>query len=188
MSKSFLNNPKVARGLRNNNPGNLITTTVAWQGKIPLNKNTDQNKKFEQFENVYYGIRAMIRQFITDIGRGKNTVKLLITKYAPPIENDTDAYINSVAKTLGVSPSQKLTEINSTFLLRLARAVLKVELGKDHVLLTDADIVKSITMLGDVSTPNLKVNIDKLALAKLYAIPALLTLALFFYSYVTITI
>lgn len=186
MPKSFLNNPKVARGLRNNNPGNLIRTTIAWQGKIPHPKNTDKN--FEQFENVHFGLRAMLKDLINDINKGKNTVKLLITEYAPPSENNTNAYINSVAKTLGVSPTQRLTQINSKFLLNLVRAILQVELGKDHSLITDSDIVKSITMLGEVSTANLKVVIDKFALAKQYIIPALITIGLFFYSYVTITI
>lgn len=187
MPKSFLNNPKVALGLRNNNPGNLIRTNIAWQGKIPHSKNTDP--RFEQFENVHFGLRAMLKDLINDINKGKNTVKLLITEYAPPSENDTKAYINSVAKTLGVSPTQKLTEINSKFLINLVRAILQVELGKtDHKLITDSDIVKAITMLGDVSTPILKVNIDKFALAKQYIIPVLITIGLFFYSYVTITI
>lgn len=186
MSKSFLNNPNVALGLRNNNPGNLRTTNIAWQGKIPLSQNT--GKGFEQFENVYWGLRAMFKDLINDINKGKNTVKLLITEYAPPSENNTNAYINSVAATLGVSPTQRLTEINSTFLLKLARAILKVELGTQHTKLTDSDIIKAITMLGDVSTSTLKVTIDKLALAKQYIIPVLITIGLFFYSYVTITI
>jgi hypothetical protein len=185
MSKSFLNNHKV-RGLRNNNPGNLIRTNIAWQGKIDLSQNTDP--KFEQFTNVYYGIRAMLKDVINDINKGKNTVKLLITEYAPPSENDTKDYINSVAKTLGVTPTQRLTQINSLFLLKLCRAILKVELGTAHTQLTDNDIIKAVTMLGDVSTPNLKVNIDKFALAKQYILPALITISLFFYSYVTITI
>lgn len=186
MSKSFLNNPKVARGLRNNNPGNLIRTTLTWSGKIPFDKSTDQH--FEQFENVYYGLRAMFKDLINDINKGKNTVKLLITEYAPPKENDTVAYINSVAKTLGVAPTARLTQIDSAFLLKLGRAILQVELGKDHRYLTDADIIKSITMLGDVSTKNLTVKIDKFALAKQYILPALITIGLFFYTYGAIII
>ncbi|SHL40318.1 hypothetical protein [Flavobacterium chilense] len=188
MSKTFLNNPKVVRGLRNNNPGNLIRTFIAWQGKIPHSKNTDS--KFEQFENIYYGLRAMLKDLINDINKGKNTVKSLISEYAPKSDNnDTDAYIKSVAATLGVAPMQKLTEINSKFLLRLVRAILQVELGKSaHQQVTDADIIKAITMLGDVSTSNLKVNIDKFALAKQYILPVIITIGLFFYSYVTITI
>ncbi|MDN3673438.1 hypothetical protein QWY99_10275 [Flavobacterium branchiarum] len=188
MSKSFLNNAGLPLGLRNNNPGNLRLTNIAWQGKIPNVQNT--GKGYEQFVNVYFGLRAMLKDLINDIGKGKNTVKLLISEYAPKSDNnDTDAYIKSVSATLGVSPTQKLTEIDSTFLLRLSRAILKVELGKQyHSKITDADIVKAITMLGDVSTTNLKVSIDKFALAKQYILPVLITIGLFFYSYVTITI
>ncbi|WP_294964980.1 hypothetical protein [uncultured Flavobacterium sp.] len=188
MSKSFLNKTGLPLGLRNNNPGNLRLTNIAWQGKIPNIENT--GKGYEQFVNVHYGIRAMLKDLINDINKGKNTVTLLISEYAPKSDNnDTDSYIKSVSATLGVSPNEKLTQINSTFLLRLARAILKVELGKDfHGLITDADIVKSITMLGDVSTVNLKVSIDRFALAKQYILPVLITIGLFFYSYVTITI
>lgn len=186
MSKSFLNKHAI-RGLRNNNPGNLRRTNIAWQGKIAFSKSEDV--QFEQFENVYWGIRAMLKDLINDISEGKNTVKLLISEYAPKSDNnDTTAYINSVAKTLGVTPTQRLTEINSKFLLKLSRAVLEVELGKSHKEITDSDIIKSITMLGDVSTSNLKVTIDKLALAKQYIIPALIAIGLFFCTYVTTTI
>ncbi|OXA95983.1 hypothetical protein B0A75_18125 [Flavobacterium oncorhynchi] len=185
MSKSYLNNHNV-RGLRNNNPGNLIRTNIAWQGKIPHGTNPD--KQFEQFENVYYGLRAMLKDLINDINKGKNTVKSLISEYAPPSENDTNAYINSVARTLGVSPTQKLTEINASFLLKLVRAILKVELGNAHTELKDSDIMKAITMLGDVSTEKLTVTIDKLSIVKKYLIPTLITIGLFFYSYVTITL
>lgn len=185
MPKSFLNNHSV-RGLRNNNPGNLIRTNNAWQGKISYSQSTDE--KFEQFENVHFGIRAMLKDLINDINKGKNTVKSLISEYAPRTENNTDAYIASVAKTLGVSPTQRLTEINSAFLLKLSRAILKVELGKANTEVKDSDIAKALTMLGDVSTAKLKVTIDKFLLVKQYVIPALITIGLFFYSYVTITI
>lgn len=185
MAKSYLNNHSV-RGLRNNNPGNLIITSIAWQGKISVTKNTD--KKFEQFENIHFGLRAMMKDLINDINKGKNTVKSLISEYAPPSENNTNAYINSVASTLGVSPTEKLKKIDSKFLLKLVRAILKVELGTAHTEVTDTDIVKAITMLGDVSTSSLTVVIDKFALAKQYILPVLITIGLFFYSYVTITI
>ncbi|MEO6177290.1 MAG: hypothetical protein ABIP27_19200 [Flavobacterium circumlabens] len=186
MAKSFLNNHKV-RGLKNNNPGNLKRTNIAWQGKIPLGENLD--KVFEQFVNVHYGLRAMYKDLINDINKGKNTVKLLISEYAPKTDNNnTDAYIKSVAKTLGVTPTQKLTEINSAFLLKLGRAIIQVELGPAHIELTDSDLVKAITMLGDVSTSALKVSIDRFALAKQYIVPVLITIGLFFYSFVTVII
>lgn len=159
MAKTFLNNHKV-RGLRNNNPGNLILTNIPWQGKISKELNSDNGKKFEQFQNIHFGIRAMLKDVINDINKGKNTVSKLISEYAPPNENNTLAYIDSVSKSIGVKPNDKLTQINERFLLSLARAIFKVELGKYHTEITDSDINQSLKMLGNVSTPTLKVTIN----------------------------
>lgn len=177
MSKSFLNNHTV-RGLRNNNPGNLKRTKDAWQGKVPFPQSKDTT--FEQFKEIKYGVRAMLKDLIHDINKGKNTVSQLITEYAPSFENDTKAYIQNVAKTLGVQPNEKLTKIDSKFLTVLARAIMKVELGNAHTLVTDSDINEAFAILGEVSTPTLKVTISK---SKLKAfIPAILFVVVFFCS------
>lgn len=186
---SFLNNHNV-RGLRNNNPGNLIRTNIAWQGKIPHAQNPDT--KFEQFINLTYGVRAMLKDLINDISKGKNTVRKLISEYAPPSENNTLAYVNSVAKTLGVSVDDKLTQINGKFLLGLARAIMMVELGKSHTLVTDKHILEAIKSLGDVSTANLKVDTNNgftlIDVLKPYLLPTIITVGLFFYTCVTLTL
>lgn len=150
--KSFLNNHTV-RGLRNNNPGNLVKTNIKWLGKL---QSTDP--KFEQFQSLEFGIRAQLKDLINDINKGKNTVSALISEYAPPNENNTGAYIRSVAKSLGVTEKQKLTSIDAKFMLNLARAIYKVELGKYHVDIKDSDILGAISKLGEVSTGLLKVN------------------------------
>ena len=155
--KSFLNNHKV-RGLRNNNPGNLVYTSIKWQGKVPKSQNTDT--RFEQFTNLKDGIRASIKDLIHDINKGKNTVSLLISEYAPSNENDTKAYIDSVCKTIGVTSNEKLTQINEQFLLKLTRAIYKVELGTANKDVLDADIMAAIKDLGNVSTSTLKVLIN----------------------------
>jgi hypothetical protein len=173
MSKSFLNNHAV-RGLRNNNPGNLKLTSIAWQGKIPKPQNTD--KVFEQFTNIEYGLRAMYKDLINDISKGKNTVKKLISEYAPKTENNTTAYINQVASSIGVTPDQKITTINRKFLVLLGRAIIKVELGNAHLSILDSDLNKSIDLLTDSSTSTLKVDVKKLNTI----IPALLFIAFFF--------
>lgn len=178
---SFLNQHKV-RGLRNNNPGNLVKTNIAWQGKIPQNQNPDKN--FEQFTTLEHGIRAMLKDLINDINKGKNTVRKLISEYAPAFENNTVGYINSVAKTLKVLPDETLTKINASFLLLLARAILKVELGSAHVEVKDSHIKTAISMLGDVSTNNLKVDTKVTKV-----IPFILSgLLVFFYTYITLTL
>ena len=38
---SFLGRKELTRGIRNNNPGNLVLTNIAWQGKIPNSQNTE---------------------------------------------------------------------------------------------------------------------------------------------------
>jgi hypothetical protein len=173
MAKTFLNNHKV-RGLRNNNPGNLKLTSIEWQGKIPKAKNTD--KVFEQFTNVSFGLRAMLKDLINDISKGKNTVKKLISEYAPSTENNTTTYINSVCKSIGVKENDKITTVNRKFLSLLARAILRVELGKSNIEITESDIGEAIDILGESSTQNLKVVTSKIA----PFVPALIFFCSFF--------
>jgi hypothetical protein len=175
MAKSFLNNHPV-RGLRNNNPGNLKLTSIPWQGKIPKSENKDKDKVFEQFTSIPFGLRAMLKDLINDISKGKNTVKKLISEYAPSTENNTTSYINSVCKSIGVTQDQKITSVNRKFLTLLARAILRVELGNAHKEITDKDIDSSIDILGDSSTVNLKVSTSTLQ----KFIPALLFFCFFF--------
>lgn len=155
---SFLNNHAV-RGLRNNNPGNLIRTANAWQGKIPYNVSKDA--KFEQFTEIKFGIRAMMKDLINDINKGKNTVKKLIYEYAPPNENNTQAYINAVCKSIGVTQDQVITKVNNEFLKLLSRAIMKVELGTSHTLIKDTDIDDALNILGDASLKNIIVEVSK---------------------------
>lgn len=175
MSKTFLNN-HASRGLRNNNPANLKFTSIAWQGKISKAENKDADKTFEQFTALKWGIRAMFKDLINDISKGKNTVKKLISEFAPPSENDTASYIKQVCNSIGVAENDKITKVNRTFLVLLARAILKVELGKYSTQVTDADLNEGIDILGDSSTSNLKVDISVLS----KYIPAFLFLAFFF--------
>lgn len=180
MSKSFLNNHKV-RGLRNNNPGNLIRTSSAWQGKIPFPQSKDA--KFEQFTELKFGIRAMLKDLIHDINKGKNTVNALISEYAPSVENNTKAYIQNVCNTLGVKPTDKLQTVNGAFLLMLVRAICKVELGNSHTLITDNDINEALQILGDASTPALKVVIAPSKIKQF--LPAIGFVVVFFCSVIT---
>ena len=97
---SYLGQSNLPRGIRNNNPGNLVLTNIAWQGKIPNDQNTDGH--FEQFKNVESGIRAMAMDIIGDISEGKNTLAKLINEYAPSFENNTTGYINRVSADTGL--------------------------------------------------------------------------------------
>jgi len=92
------------RGLRNNNPGN-IRRGEAWQGMAPVQSDAE----FVTFESPVWGIRAMNRILSTYYHTyGLKTVRDIISRWAPPAENDTPSYINAVANDMGVSPTATL--------------------------------------------------------------------------------
>ena len=118
------------RGIRNNNPGNLIYTNIKWYGKLPKEQNKD--RRFEMFIAPEYGVRAMIKDLKHDIEKGKNTVPALISEYAPKHENNTGAYIATVCRDLKVSQSAKLLPTKNTLRL-LVLSIAKVETGGNYV-------------------------------------------------------
>lgn len=84
------------RGIRNNNPGN-IRWGDDWQGLVPQAQRTD--KSFCQFIKPEYGIRAMIIILRNYQRKHRlSTISGIINRWAPTNENDTQSYINSVAK------------------------------------------------------------------------------------------
>lgn len=116
-----------ARGIRNNNPGN-IRWGDDWQGLVPKSERTD--KSFCQFTASEYGIRAMIiilRNY--EKKHGLNTVRKIINRWAPPVENDTESYINSVAKQVGVDADKVIDVTDSRVMIPLLEAVITHENG-----------------------------------------------------------
>ncbi|EPU9415876.1 hypothetical protein ACV0UJ_005298, partial [Escherichia coli] len=96
---------KTPRGIRNNNPGNLDKGSP-WQGLVA---NPDE-PRFCTFKDPVWGIRALAVTLITyhDKRRAKDgtsidTIREVIERWAPPNENNTDAYINEVSKAVGVT-------------------------------------------------------------------------------------
>ena len=146
MYKSYLNRTDLPRGLRNNNPGNLVKTSIPWEGKVPLSKNTDT--RFEQFIELRYGIRAKMRDLITDINKGNNTITSLITEFAPEFENNTAAYIATVVKMTGLTAFSRI-ELTEETLISLCKAISLVENGTGFTkYVTDQDYKDAIAILG----------------------------------------
>ena len=118
----------IPRGFRNNNPGNLRITGMAWQGKVPVEQNTD--KAFEQFVSLEYGLRAMIVVLRTYIKRkGLDTIEKIIPVYASATENDVEAYIQVVSLISGL---QRDAVIDFTYedMHRLVHAMVYHENGR----------------------------------------------------------
>ena len=96
------------RGLRNNNPGNIDRKAgTTWRG-MSADQSTDS--RFVVFEAPEWGIRAIARVLKSYRARGVDTLREVITTWAPPTENDTVSYITQVARVTGLSPDDPVTD------------------------------------------------------------------------------
>ena len=97
---------KLPRGLRNNNPLNIRRSGDKWQGLRVL----QVDRSFCQFETMAYGWRAAFRLLCrTYYGKYKlRTIRDIITRWAPPKENDTEVYIRRVTDRIGIGPDREL--------------------------------------------------------------------------------
>lgn len=110
--------------LRNNNPGNIRwMSPINWQGQLG-----PDSRGFVIFDTIEHGTRAMAKNILTKYGRGVNTLRKLIAEWAPPTENDTEAYIRTVAAALKVDANAPI-DMKSR-LADIVAAMTKVEHGK----------------------------------------------------------
>lgn len=114
------------RGFRNNNWLNIRISNNNWQGK--RTDNTDG--AFEQFETPELGIRAAARNIRTYGQRGLQTVKDIISTWAPISENNTASYIQNVASRMGVDPNQTLDLNDTDTMVKLISAMTISENGR----------------------------------------------------------
>lgn len=114
-----------ARGIRNNNPGNLeYSKTNPWVGQ------TGDDGRFAKFETPEHGIRALGRNLLSYQRQGIDTVSDIINRWAPPSDNNnTDAYIKAVCAQLGVTADQQLDASNPDTLKALCAAIILHENG-----------------------------------------------------------
>jgi hypothetical protein len=113
------------RGIRNNNPINL-----EFAGQDGATKESGPNGRFAVFPTMAAGQDAALNQFKMDAGQGNDTVRGLITKYAPPSENDTNGYVAYMAKALGVGPDDHLDFNNPDVAYAFLGGMSSMENGK----------------------------------------------------------
>ncbi len=114
-----------SRGIRNNNPGNIRHSRVAWQGEADQQLDAD----LVTFAGPEWGLRAIAKTLLTYQARGLDTVAEMIGRWAPPSENDTAAYAADVARRLGVKADQALDITKPDLLARLVAAIVRHENG-----------------------------------------------------------
>lgn len=137
---------KTPRGIRNNNPGN-IRWGENWKGLDPDGKNKD--KSFCVFEEPKWGIRALCKVLITYNRRyGLNTVKEIISRFAPTSENDTTAYMNHVAKLLNVRPDDRIPVCNERVMYTLITAIIQHENGQQPY---SEEVIKGAMLMAGIA-------------------------------------
>lgn len=129
------------RGVRNNNPGNIDRTSTPWQGEDRSAAAIAREARFCVFLTPQAGFRALGKTLLTyQRKHGLRTVKEIINRWAPPVENNTTAYVQQVANAVGVSPSEVVRLDNPVTLGRLAAAIAKHENGG---LYWNADVISA---------------------------------------------
>lgn len=121
---------------KNNNPGNL--RNVGGEG-------------FQSFPTIEDGVRGMGNQLDLYFNRdGLTTVRGIVSKYAPPNENQTDTYVSKVAKDLGVDPDAPLSWDPATR-SKLISSMMHMETGKPW----DVGQVSDVLSGGTFSSPSI---------------------------------
>lgn len=116
-------------GIRNHNPGNIRPDGRSqWQGAVGVDRSTG-GAGFIRFATPEHGLRALSRDLGTKMERGKNTIRSILTAYAPETENDTEAYIRAVAGRLGLDPNARLDPADVRLRAGLMGAIIQHENG-----------------------------------------------------------
>lgn len=134
---------RMSRGHRNNNPGNIDRNAAnKWQGSV-----LGTDSRFETFESMEYGIRALARVLISYKDKHDlKTIRHIINRWAPPHENNTTAYINAVAKACDRSPESPIDVYKYEDAFPLVKAIIHHENG--YMPCTDEEITKGLLMAG----------------------------------------
>lgn len=119
-------NPHDPRGIRNNNPGNLN-----YVGQAGAAREAGPNGRFAVFRTAEEGLAALANQLRLYAHRGIRTIRDIIGKFAPPGENNTQAYIASVSRSLGVSATSSIDVNDPRVMQGLMNAIIRVENGRN---------------------------------------------------------
>lgn len=114
------------RGLRNNNPLNIRIGNT-WLGE----REHPADGEFEEFVTLAYGLRAafiILRRYIRRYHL--NTIRLIVERWAPKNENETEKYIQFVCKDTGLMPNTEIQYEDKNTMCKLVGAMAFIECGQ----------------------------------------------------------
>lgn len=113
-----------------NNPGNIRNTGIQWQGA-----DLDNSGDFVKFDTPEDGLRAMMLNLQNQQKlHGATNLNDIVSRYAPPSENDTDGYIKFVSDKTGIDPAQPIDMTDKDTALAVTKAMVHREQGKGGTL------------------------------------------------------
>lgn len=128
------------RGIRNNNPLN-IRKGNNWLGE----RQPQSDPAFEEFESMMMGIRAGFiilknyQSYLLPRNERANTIRKIVCRWAPPVENNSDAYVRAVSSRTGLHPDEVVQFRDRKKMVAIVEAMCRVECGKD----IDPSIIES---------------------------------------------
>lgn len=118
------------RPWRNANPGDLrvLPGSDMWEGQVDIDY--APGGPFAIFKHRIYGWRALAKCLIAykDL-HGLDTVRGIVDRYAPPVENDTTSYADFVCGRMGVKPDDVVDVRDPKTLDALCSAIAVMEGG-----------------------------------------------------------
>lgn len=114
------------RGVRNSNPGNLRKSKDQWEGAI------GDDGEFVIFDSPESGVRALAKNLQSYGRQGYDSIEKIINRWAPPSENDTQSYIDSVVAATGIPATQSIDLTNPDVLASLSEAIGFHETGSRY--------------------------------------------------------
>lgn len=117
----------LTRAERNHNPGNIRRCGVRYRGE----RRPSCDPAFKEFESDEWGYRAMFVLFESYRRRYSiDTLRAIVTRWAPPLENDTEEYVRFVAERAGIDADATLPP-RDVRLRAIAEAMSRFERGHE---------------------------------------------------------
>lgn len=109
--------------IRNNNPCNIRNTKTKWHGETTI------DEEFESFSSPEMGLRAAMKIINTYYYKyGMHTIRQIISRWAPPSENDTPVYQAYVSEQMGIGIDDFI-DMNKENMIKLIKPMTIMENG-----------------------------------------------------------
>ena len=126
--------------------------SITWQGE--QKPTSDPDELLCTFDTIVDGIRAgainLLSYYLHD---GCNTIETIISRYAPPGQNNTTNYIAFIASYCCVPATTPVTLTDKAFLTRLVAGIIDFEMGGS--VCSPSDIAQGVEEALAHSSPNL---------------------------------